>query len=189
MVIKGKHANGTLQNIDMEILENPMDWFKKFQDGWMAHLERTGEFNWSQYARPRNLLAPSGPGITLSESRILLISSAGSYLPATQNQFKENDPTGDYSLRLIPSNTGFEDIAFAHTHYDHQYVNADPQVLLPLRHLESLAAQGFIGEVAPFMISYNGYQPNVLRVVKELIPDILDIAKQYQVRGALLVPA
>jgi hypothetical protein len=38
-------------------------------------------------------------------------------------------------------------------------------------------------------VSFNGYQPHAIRVVKELIPSILDVAQEYQANAALIVPA
>ena len=174
---------------DMDILENPKEWLHKFQHGWLAHFEETGLADWKKYVRPRNHFAPSGPGIKLTESRLLLISSAGGYLHESQEPFDALNQFGDYSLRLFPSNTPFDSLSFAHDHYDHQYVDADPQVLLPLRHLEEMASEGVIGDLASNVISFSGYQPNVIRVVKELIPAILKVAKEDQVNAALLVPA
>lgn len=174
---------------DMDILENPKDWLQKFQQGWLAHFEETGQIDWKKYVRPKNLFAPSGPGVVLAESRLLLISTAGGYLTDGQEPFDAPNSFGDYSVRVFPSDTPFESLSFAHDHYDHQYVDADAQVLLPLRHLEDMVAEGIIGELASNVISFSGYHPNVIRVVKELIPAIIKLAKEDQVNAALLVPA
>jgi hypothetical protein len=61
--------------------------------------------------------------------------------------------------------------------------------LLPLRHLEGLVADGTIGELVPNVVSYMGYQPQVRRIVEELIPSIVDIALAEKAHAALLVPA
>ena len=173
----------------MDILENPKEWLHNFQQGWLAHFEETGMVDWKRYVRPRNHLSPSGPGINLAESRLLLISSAGAYLHESQEPFDSPNQFGDYSMRLFPSDTSFKSLSFSHDHYDHQYVDKDPQVLLPLRHLEEMVSEGVVGELAPNVISFSGYHPNVIRVVKELIPAILKVAKEDQVNAALLVPA
>lgn len=172
----------------MSIVEQPLEWLEEFQIGWLAHYQKTGKIDWDKYVRPRNTFPPSGPGVTLAESRLLLISSAGAYQPASQEAFDEENPLGDYTIRIIPSDTPFEDIGYSHTHYDHKFVEADPQVLLPLRHLAEMEAGGKIGEIAPVFLSFNGYHPNIIRVVKETIPAILKIAKELSVQAALLVP-
>jgi len=68
-------------------------------------------------------------------------------------------------------------------------VNEDPQVLLPLRHLEDLVREGVIGELAPSVISFCGFQPNVERTLDELIPAIVEAARAEAIDAALLAPA
>ena len=68
-------------------------------------------------------------------------------------------------------------------------MDADPQVLLPLRHLEALRDAGDIGALAPHAVSFMGYQPDVARLVAETAPQIVAYAKEAAVRAALLVPA
>lgn len=165
-----------------------MEWLKDFQRGWLATYEKTGKLDWNLYTWPRNHFAPSGSGIDLSESRLMLVSSAGGYLADEQVAFNEHNPLGDYSIRVIPADTPLTEIHFANNHYNHKFVNQDPQVLLPLKHLMDMVAEGVIGEIAPVFVSFNGHQPNVIRVVKELVPAIIRIAKKHAVQAALLIP-
>ncbi len=95
---------------------------------------------------------------------------------------------GDYTLRPFPFATPLDEIAFAHGHYDPAMIEADPQVALPLRHLEEMAAEGIIGEIAPTVVSYMGYQPTASRVVDGVFPQVLRLAKQQAVDAALLIP-
>jgi hypothetical protein len=186
-----KHNTASLQprpNSELSIIENPLEWLKDFQRGWLATYEKTGKPDWKTYNRPRNHFAPSGPGVNLAKSRLMLISTAGGYLADEQRPFDEQNPLGDYSIRVIPSDTPLPEIKYAHTHYDHKYVDEDPQVLLPLKHLEDMVGEGFIGEVAPVFVSFSGYQPNVIRVVKEVVPAIIRVAKEHAIQAALLVP-
>lgn len=173
----------------MQILDDRQAWQKSYESGWLAHWRATGELDWGIYQRPRNAVAPAGPGIDLSRSRMTLISTAGAYLPASQPPFDAAHPLGDYSVRTFPSSTPFSAIDIAHGHYDHAAVRQDPQVLLPLRHLEALATAGEIGELAPSVISIMGYQPDVTRLLDETIPAVLDIVLAEQAHAALLVPA
>lgn len=173
----------------MEILENRARWQAEFEAGWLAKWHETGKVDWSIYNRPDNKESPAGRGIDLSQSRLVLISTAGGYLPASQEPFNEMDDLGDYSVRTFGVNTPYDQIAFAHTHYDHAAVDADPQVLLPLTHLRQMVAERTIGELAPFVISYAGYQPDLTRIVDDLIPTIRDLVREQQADGALLVPA
>ena len=173
----------------MEILENKAEWLAEFRNGWLAHLNRTGETKWDIYNRPKNSVAPAGPRINLAGSRLVLITSAGSYLANSQEPFNAVDPLGDYTIRTYPASTGFEALSYAHDHYNHVAVEEDPQVLIPLRHLENMVAEGVIGEIAPTVISFHGYTPNSVRFVDETIPMILEEVKKQQADAALLVPA
>ncbi len=175
-------------NSELSILEKPLEWLTDFHEGFLAHLEKTGELDWNKYVSPRNLLTPSGEGIQLADSRIMLITSSGAYLPESQEPFDQDNLLGDYSIRMIPTDTPFADIKYAHTHYDHKYVDEDPQVLLPIKHLEKMDEDGKIGSLTSEIVSFSGYQPNVIRIVKETIPAILKVAKENEVQAALLVP-
>ena len=173
----------------MEIVENLEQWQKEFEEGWLAHLKETGEYNWKIYAKIKNQTAPAGPRVDLSQSRLVLISTAGGYLHDSQEPFDAPNTLGDYTIRLFPTSTPFDALAYAHDHYDHTAVNQDPQVLLPLNHLQNMVAERFIGELAPNVISYSGYQPDVVRVVNDLIPAVVEAVKTEQAHAALLVPA
>lgn len=174
----------------MKILEDLQQWKADYEQGWLAHYQETGEFNWKIYNRPKNNTAPSGPGIDLSQSRLALISSAGGYLKSSQQPFNtEFAALGDYTLRLFPTSTPFEDLAFSHGFYDHTAIDEDPQVLVPLRHLENLVGEGAIGELAPSVISFCGWQPDVERTLAQTIPAIVEAATAWEVDAALLVPA
>jgi hypothetical protein len=173
----------------MEILEDRAAWEAAYRLGWLAHFERTGETDFTQYVRPKNRVAPNGPGVDISHCRLLLVSSAGGYLPGQQAPFDAPHLLGDYTIRRIPSDTPPTALAFAHTHYDHAAVEADPQVLVPLGHLANLVAAGHIGALTVHMISFMGYQPDVGRVLDELIPAIVDAARAEAAQAALLVPS
>lgn len=174
----------------MKILEDLEQWKAEYEQGWLAHYKETGEFNWKIYNRPKNSTAPSGPGIDLSKSRLMFISSAGGYLPRSQKPFNTNKADlGDYSIRLIPTSTPLDKLAFAHGSYDHTAVEQDPQVLVPLRHLDNMVNEGLIGQLAPSFISFCGWLPDVERTINELIPAIVEAAKAAEAQAALLVPA
>ena len=173
----------------MEILEDRAQWQATFRAGWLAHYQQTGEQNWKIYNRPKNNAAPAGKAIALSNSRLVLISTAGGYLRDSQAPFDAPNVLGDYSTRLFPIDTPFAALAYAHEHYDHTAVNADPQVLVPLGHLADLVADGVIGELATSVISFSGYQPDVTQLLDQTIPRILQVVQAEHADAALLVPA
>jgi Glycine/sarcosine/betaine reductase selenoprotein B (GRDB) len=173
----------------MQILDNREQWLDSFRTGWLAHYQQTGQLDWKLYNRPKNSTAVAGPGVDLRERRLILISSAGGYLRDRQTPFDAPNPLGDYTVRLFSSATPFSALAYAHEHYDHAAVDADPQVLVPLGHLADLVVEGVIGELAPTVISFSGYQPYVTRVLDETIPLIVQAAQADRADAALLVPA
>ena len=174
---------------EMEILERPLEWLRAFQENWLADYEKNGQPDWTRYTYPHNRLSPSSNGISLSNSRLMLISTAGAYYPGVHKPFDQKKPLGDYTIRVIPSSTPPNDLAFSNPDFDHRYVNEDPQVMLPLSHLREMVAAGILGSLAPVFVSFSGFQPHAIRVVKELIPAILDIAREHQVHAALIIPA
>ena len=177
----------------MAIAENPLiedldAWQDGFEKGWLATYHKTGAPDWEQYRPPINRQSIAGAGIDLATSRLMLVTSAGAYLSASQEPFNAQDPVGDYATREIPSDVDLKQLAYAHDHFDHEAVITDPQVLLPLYHLRRSVKDGVIGELTN-IASFMGYQPDVSRVVKETFPAILQFAKSEQAQAALLVPS
>lgn len=173
----------------MDIVENLDAWSEAYENGWLADLKANGTPNYKIYQRAKNSAAPAGPGIDLSQSRLLFISSAGGYLRHSQEAYDAENYLGDYTIRRFAVDTPFEEIAYAQTHYDHTAVNSDPQVLLPLQHLRDMVTEGIIGELFPDMISFHGYQPDIRRTLNETIPAIRETIRGEKIDGVLLVPA
>ena len=170
------------------VLEDREGWLEEFRSGWLAHYKQTGEVDWARYTRPRNSRAPEGEAVKLSESRLMLITTSGAYL-AKQPPFDTADDLGDYTIRIISSAISLPELQFAHGHYDPAAVEEDPQVLVPLEHLRVMVKEGLIGSLTENFISFMGYQPDVIRVIDELIPQIVDTVRKERARAALLVPA
>lgn len=173
----------------MEIIENRAEWEQTYTDNWLAHYQKTGETKWDIYNRPNNKTAPSGKAVNLSQSKLMLVSSAGGYIEDSQEVYDAENDLGDYSIRVIPSDIALDKLAFAHTHYDHTAVNMDAQVLVPLGHLHDLVKAGEIGSLTENFVSFMGYQPNAAQVVDETIPLIIEAAKAEQADAVLLVPS
>jgi len=177
-----------MPNRNVHCVENLQEWQEHFENGWLAAYQSTGEVDWHTYRPPINKSHISGKGVNLSTSRLMLISSAGAFLPASQQPFNASSALGDYSIRELPTSVDLKDLSFAHDHYDHQAVDEDPQVLVPLDHLRALQKDGAIGElIAP--ISFMGYQPDVFRVVTETFPAILEKTRSEKANAVLLVPS
>ena len=180
-------ANNSL-NDGKKILDNIESWKRVFSSRWLAEYQNTGNIDWKKYNPPKNETLISGKGVDLPKSRLMLISSAGAYLTDSQQPFDAVNPLGDYTVREFPSETQFAELAYAHDHYDQKAVQTDPQVLLPLKYLREMVEDKFIGELSP-VVSFMGYQPDIVQVIEETIPAILKIAQDKNVHAALLVPA
>jgi hypothetical protein len=172
----------------VKILENKKQWSANYRNGWLAYLQETGEIDWSLYEHPRNKQTHGTPGVNLSQSRLLFITSAGAYVPGEQAPFDAPNVYGDYTIRRIPSATSLANLAYAHDHYDHAAIDVDARVALPLPYLQEMVDNGNIASLSPSFVSFMGYQPDSARVVDEMIPQIVRIAKEEQVQTALLAP-
>ena len=117
------------------------------------------------------------------------MSSAGVSPVSANDPFDAENLIGDTSIRVFPASTPLDGLRFDHTHYDHDAVDEDPQVQLPLRLLEEMTAEGLIGELTDNVVSFSGYQPDVRLVVDEVGPNILEAAQKEGADAVLLVPA
>ncbi len=172
-----------------DVIEGEQKWEEGYNKNFVKELESSGKIDWKKYQYTRNRLSPSGPALDLSKTKLLFISTSGAYLKDSQEPFSVKKVLGDYTFRRIPTSTAFEDLAIAHDHYDHKYIKADPQVLLPFGHLQDMISEGKLGSIASEWISISGFQPNIIKVRRELAEKIVKIAKELEVNAALLVPA
>lgn len=173
----------------MEIVEKLAAWSEHYKANFLAHYEATGETNFKDYEYVRNDETPSGKALDLSSSKLVFITSSGAYLKDSQAAYDAEHALGDYTTRAIPQSTPLSDLAFAHTHYDHKWIDEDTQSLVPLRLLESLQAEGKIGSLGETVVSFHGYTPDVSRIVNELVPQVVGMVKDQAADAALLVPA
>lgn len=172
----------------MEILENIDQWEKQFKENWLAHYKTTGQTDWSQYNHPKNEAVPGAAGVKLANARLMLVSTAGGYVRGEQETFDAQNLLGDYSLRTFPSTIDLNNLAFAHEHYDHEMIDADPEVALPLGLLKAMVEDGRLASLSPSIVSISGYQPNSARVVREIGPKVVALAKEEAVDAVLLAP-
>lgn len=155
-------------------------------------------------AKPR-FAYPSGPftpiARPLADSRVALVTSSGHFVKgddpeplgavdmsqeeaeARINEFLRAEP----SLSAIPSDTPAHQLQVRHGGYPVEAVRADHQVALPIEHLESLATQGIIGEVAPRAYSFVG-ATSQLRLRDQIGAEWAEILRSDDVDLALFVP-
>lgn len=120
----------------------------------------------------------------LARARIALVASGGIYRTG-HIAFHFRDDT---SLRLIPRDVPMSELRTAHFAYDQTDARADPNCVFPIEPLRRLEQEGFIGELAPFALTFMGGIYSARRVREELAPRILDELKAMEVDAALLVP-
>lgn len=172
----------------LNVLENPMDWFRVFNDGFMAHYETTGKLDWGLYVPPKNQMAPAGRGVLLSDSRLLVISGAGVIHKDNDKPFACGNTLGDYSIRLIPSDAVVEELSLSEGCIPGDKDLFDINTLLPLPHLQAMVQEGLVGSIAPVVISYCSHQPHAIRTVKEMIPVVELAIRNYKAQAVLILP-
>jgi len=119
---------------------------------------------------------------------LALISSAGAYIDGT-TAFDTSSTNGDLSFREIPIEVEQSDLRFAARGYDPAAVQQDANSQLPVERLLEFEQNGIIGQLNPVYWSFAGFIPDASKVVDELIPQLLERVRRYEVQAALLVPA
>ena len=164
--------------------------------GYRGHLgepdtfaHRHSDTPWATMAKP------------LSESRIALITSSGHFVDGddpkplgieNMSQEEAEDRIMETikeppSLSVIPSDTAFEQIRVRHGGYPVEGAVADPQVVLPLRIMESLETTGVIGEFAQDSYSFVGAAAQG-PIKKRIGPEWAEMLRDAEVDAVLLVP-
>lgn len=131
----------------------------------------------------------------LADARIALLSSAGIFLEKSQPSFdveteKQRPEWGDPSWRSIPATTKADEIAVAHLHINDEDVLADPEIALPVRLLEQLAAEGVVGAAVANHASVMGFQDRRLSDWHvTTAPEIATHLREQEADGLILAPA
>ncbi len=129
----------------------------------------------------------------LRDCTIALLSTAGiarnDDRPFDQEGERRNPWWGDPTFREIPLGTTEKDIRIYHLHIDPRFGEADLDVVLPMRRLSELAAEGFVGRPAPTHYSTMGYILDATELVEKTVPAIAGRMRAERVDAAALVPA
>jgi D-proline reductase (dithiol) PrdB len=167
----------------VEIIEDIEGWQRRFAS-W-----RPAGDSLSDYPFVKNRHAPFMPARrALPMLNLALISSAGAYIDGT-NAFDTGAATGDLSFREIPIEVEQSDLRFAARGYDPAAVQQDANSQLPVERLLEFEQNGIIGQLNPVFWSFAGFITDASKVVDELIPQLLERVRRYEVQAALLVPA
>ena len=169
----------------VDIIEDIDGWRRRFQD-WRPG---SGDDLGADYPFVKNRRAPFTPARrALPMLNLALISSAGAYIDGT-TAFDTNAAGGDLSFREIPIEVEQSDLRFAARGYDPTAVQKDANSQLPVARLLEFEQNGIIGQLNPVFWSFCGFIPDAARMVDELVPNLVDRVRRYEVQAALLVPA
>ena len=135
------------------------------------------DFDWvrADAPSPRNSLP-----VPLGEARVTLVTTAGAHEPGT------GPPGAGGRAVLVPADAPVE---LTHGGYDTARALLDPDVVYPVRRLRALADAGFIGSLAPTVVSTMGFVPDGRRLLSRAVPTALEVMSRDQAHLALLVPA
>jgi D-proline reductase (dithiol) PrdB len=129
----------------------------------------------------------------LRECTVALVTSAGVARnddhPFDQEGERRNPWWGDPSFRTIPLGTTEEEIRLYHLHIDPRFGEEDLDVVLPMRRLTELAAEGFVGRAAPTHYSMMGYILDARELLESTAPAMAERMHAERVDAAALVPA
>ena len=153
---------------------------RRVMQAWAAREQPPERVAWSPLKKP------------LADCRVALISSAGIALrsdrPFDQQGERDNPWWGDPSWRELPADITADDVRFYHLHVDSAPAEEDLDVVLPLRRLHELAAEGTIGGVSPRHFSIMGYILDTSELVGVTAPELAGALIQDRVDLVLLVP-
>ena len=128
----------------------------------------------------------------LRECTVALVSTAGvarhDDRPFDQEGERRDPWWGDPSFRMIPLGTTEKDIKLYHLHIDPRFGESDLDVVLPMRRLTELAAEGFVGRPAPTHYSVMGYILEPKELIEKSAPAIAERMRAEGVDAAALVP-
>lgn len=120
----------------------------------------------------------------LREARVLLVTSAGV-------RFRSDapfHPVNDMSFRKIPSDARVADLAPSHPSPVRRPGEQDINVVFPIDRLRELAAEGVIGGVTGYHLSFLGTIKKLSELVTDLAVTMSAAAREAGADAALLVP-
>lgn len=125
------------------------------------------------------------PAKKLNDSRIGLVSTAGTYV-AGQVAYYYKDDT---SIRQIAGDTPTDRIRFSHVTENYlEDARKDCRCVLPLEALKQLKSEGVVGDLAANYYSCMGGIYSQRRVKEELIPSLETAIASEEIDLLLLIP-
>ncbi len=125
----------------------------------------------------------------LSECRIALVTTAALYRD-DQEPFDEEFKGGDFSYRIISSDTDLDTLRIGHrsSAFDHSGVEADKNLALPIHRFQELVERGRIGSLNHRHFSFMGSVSAPGRLVSKTAPEAAELLHQDGVDAVFLTP-
>ncbi len=123
----------------------------------------------------------------LEQCKVALVSTAGVHLKSDE-PFEVDNPAGDPSFRIIPSDVSEQELTVTHIYFDTKFAKTDPSIVFPLQQLKEAAADGKIGSVSSINIGLNGGILDTAIAEKDFIPKVVELFHNEGIDAALLVP-
>jgi D-proline reductase (dithiol) PrdB len=153
---------------------------RKIMQAWADRERPPAEVAWTPITKP------------LEACRVALLTTAGVSVrgdfPFDQQGERDDPWWGDPSWRRLPHHLTEDDVEVSHLHIDHAPIEADLDVVLPLRRLAELEDEGVIGAVATHHYSIMGYVLDACELVEHSAPEIAAELAADEVDLVLLVP-
>lgn len=118
----------------------------------------------------------------LKDMTIALATAAGVH----HKEDKRFNLAGDFTWRKIDNTWPSSELMVSHGGYDNSDVNKDINCMFPIDRLNELAAEGFIGAVAPFHAGFMGGGGNQEKFKNETGPAVAAMLKEEGVDAAIL---
>lgn len=142
-------------------------------------------FDWTSEGAPS--LAHLGKPV--GRAKVLFVTSGGFYRRGADGPFDEDPAHTDASIRVIEWHVDPATLAIGHPHYDHAFVKADFETMVPRSGFARAVLDGRLGSVAPVFVSFVGYLPEWRRIESETAVQILNVCSEVRADAVVLAPA
>ena len=119
----------------------------------------------------------------LKDMTVALATAAGVHHKVHHERF---NLAGDFTWRKIDNTWPSSELMVSHGGYDNSDVNKDINCMFPIDRLNELAAEGFIGAVAPFHAGFMGGGGNQEKFKNETGPAVAAMLKEEGVDAVIL---
>ncbi len=134
-------------------------------------------------------LVPLAPlRVPLAQARLTFISTAGVQAKGTL-PFDVVHPVGDYTFRVVPSDSGPEDLEIHQLKYPTDGAHRDLNVIFPIERLQELRDERVVGGLTDSFFSFIGYNMDPGLLERTLVEELAQAVQDQQADLALLAPA